>query len=182
MILAAAASLFRRQGFHETGIDEIGAAVGITGPGVYRHFESKQHLLAAILERSMERHQEIVAEVGAGALPPADALRRLVEMSAQAIADNRDASAIYFQDARSLPSASAARLTRIQRSLIREWVHLLCDARPELSEEDAHVAVRAAGGMLNSVAYFDTSMPAERLGKLLADMTYAALLTDPNAR
>jgi AcrR family transcriptional regulator len=182
MILAAAASLFRRKGFHETGIDEIGAAVGITGPGVYRHFESKQHLLASILDRTMERHQAIVAEVVAGGLPPAEALRKLVDLSAAALAADRDAAAIYFQEARSLPTASAARFTRIQRSLIREWVHLLCNARPELNEEDAHVAVRAAGGMLNSVAYFDTSMPAQRLGKLLADMTYAALLSDPNAR
>jgi AcrR family transcriptional regulator len=183
MILSAAASLFHRQGFHETGIDEIGSAVGITGPGVYRHFESKQHLLAAILDRSMERHQEILTEVSACGLPPAEALRKLVDLSAAALAENKDAAAIYFQEARNLPSSSAARLTRIQRSLIREWVHLLSQARPDISEEDAHVAVRAAGGLLNSVAYFDTSMPDERLAKMLADMCYAALLkTAPKGR
>ena len=65
---------------------------------------------------------------------------------------------------------------RIQRALITEWVRLLCAARPDLSEEDARVAVRAVGGLLNSVAYFNTAMPAERLGRLLADMGMGALL------
>jgi AcrR family transcriptional regulator len=176
MILIEAARLFRRDGFHATGIDDIGAAVGITGPGVYRHFESKQDLLAAILARSMERHQEIVVEVGHCGLAPTDALRKLVELSADALARNRDAAAIYFQDARSLSLTELARFTRIQRTLITEWVRLLCAARPDLSEEDARVAVRAVGGLLNSVAYFNTTMPAERLGRLLAEMGMGALL------
>lgn len=180
MILTEAAKLFRRNGFHATGIDDIGAAVGITGPGVYRHFESKQDLLAAILARSMERHQEIVKEVGECGLSPSEALRKLVELSADALAHNRDAAAIYFQEARSLSPTELTRFTRIQRLLITEWVHLLCAARPDLSEEDARVAVRAVGGLLNSVAYFSTPMPPERLGRLLADMALASLLSVPD--
>lgn len=180
MILTEAAKLFRRNGFHATGIDDIGASVGITGPGVYRHFESKQDLLAAILARSMERHQEIVKDVGDCGLSPMEALRRLVELSSDALARNRDAAAIYFQEARSLSPTELTRFTRIQRALIAEWVRLLCAARPDLSEEDARVAVRAVGGLLNSVAYFSTPMPPERLGRLLADMALASLLSVPD--
>lgn len=181
-ILTAAARLFHQHGFQATGIDEIGAAVGITGPGVYRHFESKQDLLAAILARSLERHQEIVDEVGHCDLPPKQALERLVELSADVVAHNRDVAVVYFQEARNLGSNERARFTKIQRVLIAEWVELLRKARPGLSEEDARVAVRAAAGLLNSVAYFKTSMPPERLGRLLADMALAALLTPTGAR
>ncbi len=184
MILSAAASLFHRQGFHETGIDEIGAAVGITGPGVYRHFESKQHLLAAILDRSMERHQEILTEVNACGLPASEALTQAHRsVGRRSGRRTSDAAAIYFQEARNLAFVRAQRVyTRIQRILIREWVHLLRNARPDLSEEDAHVAVRAAGGLLNSVGllrHVDAATTGWR--KLLADMCYAALLADPKA-
>jgi AcrR family transcriptional regulator len=175
-ILAEATRLFHHNGFHETGIDEIGAAVGITGPGVYRHFESKHHLLAAILDRNLQRHQDIVAEVEMMKLKPRDALKKLVELSAAALAENRDAAALYFQEARSLPPNELARYTRIQRNLITEWVKVLRVCRPRLSDEDARVAVRAVAGMLNSVGYFTTAMASDRLADLLSRMAIAALL------
>ena len=175
-ILAEAARLFHHKGFHETGIDEIGSAVGITGPGVYRHFESKQHLLAAILDRNLQRHQDIVAEVELMKLKPKDALAKLVELSASALAENRDAAALYFQEARSLPPDEVTRYARIQRNLITEWVKLLRAVRPELSDEDSRVAVRAVAGMLNSVGNFTTAMGSERLSGLLSRMAMAALL------
>ena len=173
--MAEAAKLFHHQGFHATGIDDIGAAVGITGPGVYRHFESKQDLLAAIVGRTLERHQQIVEDVDALNLKPDDALRKLVELSAEALASDRDAAAMYFQESRNLGPADLTRFTKLQRTLISEWVDILRRARPDVSEEDAKVAVRAVGGLLNSVAYFTTSMPAKQLGELLGTMALAAL-------
>ena len=48
-ILAAAAERFARYGFHGVSIDDIGAAVGISGPALYRHFRSKEAMLAEML-------------------------------------------------------------------------------------------------------------------------------------
>ena len=175
-IVESAAQLFSQRGYPATGIDEIGEGAGITGPGVYRHFESKQHLLAAILDRNLQQHQDIVAEVEVMGLPPRDALEKLVELSASALAANRDAAALYFQEARNLPPDELTRYTRIQRNLITEWVKLLRQVRPGVSDEDARVAVRAVAGMLNSVGYFTTTMPSERLATLLSRMAIAALL------
>ncbi len=70
----------------------------------------------------------------------------------------------------------------MQRLIITEWVHLLCGARPELSEEDARVAVRVVGGLLNSVAYVTTAMPSQRLGRFLTDMAIGALFAPMGAR
>lgn len=54
-LLAVAVRLFHRRGFDNVSTDQLGAAVGISGPSVYRHFESKAQLLAASLVRSRER-------------------------------------------------------------------------------------------------------------------------------
>ena len=54
-LLEAAAVLFAERGYHAVGIDDIGAAAGISGPGVYRHFAGKQALLAALCERALHR-------------------------------------------------------------------------------------------------------------------------------
>ena len=48
-ILKEAARLFAERGFHGVGVDEIGAAVGISGPGLYRHFAGKDAMLAELL-------------------------------------------------------------------------------------------------------------------------------------
>ncbi|MFI5953914.1 TetR/AcrR family transcriptional regulator [Cryptosporangium sp. NPDC051539] len=54
-ILAAAARLFRRRGFAQVGIDDIGAEVGLSGPALYRYFDSKQTLLAEIIIGHLDR-------------------------------------------------------------------------------------------------------------------------------
>ena len=48
-ILVEAARLFAQHGFHGTSIDGIGSAAGVSGPAIYRHFPSKEGLLAEML-------------------------------------------------------------------------------------------------------------------------------------
>ena len=40
-ILEAAAGLVAERGYHEVGMTDIGAAAGITGSAIYRHFDGK---------------------------------------------------------------------------------------------------------------------------------------------
>src|SRR3954462_14386728 len=54
-ILRAAAQLFAERGSRSVGVDDVGAAVGVTGPAIYRHFVSKDAMLAEMLLRISER-------------------------------------------------------------------------------------------------------------------------------
>lgn len=54
-LLAAAARLFAERGFDGVTLEDIGAAVGVSGPAVYRHVSGKQALLGAILVDVSER-------------------------------------------------------------------------------------------------------------------------------
>ena len=49
-ILQAAYGLFRKQGFNRVTMDEIASAAGLTKRTLYHHFESKDRLLADVLE------------------------------------------------------------------------------------------------------------------------------------
>src|SRR5688572_4200748 len=76
MIVAAAAELFHERGYAGTSIEDIGAAVGMTGPAIYRHFSSKEALLSELLERAIRRGQrDIVAALSSG-LSPEEALEK----------------------------------------------------------------------------------------------------------
>src|SRR5919206_706442 len=54
-ILRAAAQLFAERGSRNVGVDDVGAAVGVTGPAIYRHFAGKDAILAEMLLRISER-------------------------------------------------------------------------------------------------------------------------------
>jgi AcrR family transcriptional regulator len=53
-ILDAAYELFYRKGFGRVGIDDIAASAGITKRTLYYHFQSKDELLASVLELHSE--------------------------------------------------------------------------------------------------------------------------------
>jgi AcrR family transcriptional regulator len=60
-ILRAAASAFAERGFAATSMDHVAASAGITRLIVYRHFDTKDALYAAVLQQVRDR----LAEVGA---------------------------------------------------------------------------------------------------------------------
>src|SRR6185436_21048643 len=78
MIVAAAARLFHERGYRGTSIEDIGAAVGMTGPAIYRHFASKEAILAELVVRSFERAERDVRDAVRGAKTPRDGLAEIV--------------------------------------------------------------------------------------------------------
>ena len=71
-ILATAAELFAHRGFHGVSIDELGAAVGVSGPALYRYFASREELMAALVTDSFDDLADTltqVASVAAGQAP-----------------------------------------------------------------------------------------------------------------
>lgn len=59
-LIRAAGRLFYAHGVGSVGVDEIAAASGLTKPTLYRHFPSKDELVAAYLD---DRHQQLDAEL-----------------------------------------------------------------------------------------------------------------------
>src|SRR5262245_7158124 len=53
-LVAAAVELFYRQGFGAVGIDQVIAAAGVTKTTFYKHFESKDDLMVAAVQRRDE--------------------------------------------------------------------------------------------------------------------------------
>ncbi|EUA33105.1 bacterial regulatory s, tetR family protein [Mycobacterium xenopi 4042] len=48
-LLAAAERLFAERGFLAVRLEDIGAAAGVSGPAIYRHFPNKESLLVELL-------------------------------------------------------------------------------------------------------------------------------------
>jgi AcrR family transcriptional regulator len=61
-ICAAAYRLMFREGFSRTSMDAIAAAAGVTKKTLYYHFDSKDALVAALLEQQQPRALELFRE------------------------------------------------------------------------------------------------------------------------
>ncbi|MFC8259601.1 TetR/AcrR family transcriptional regulator [Streptomyces sp. NPDC057291] len=78
-IRQAALRLFAAQGYRSTTMTDIGAAVGIRGPSLYKHVASKHELLAEIMIGTMEQLIADNTAAVAGADGVCEQLRRSVE-------------------------------------------------------------------------------------------------------
>ncbi|MBQ1541185.1 MAG: TetR/AcrR family transcriptional regulator [Kiloniellales bacterium] len=65
-IVAAAADRFRREGFHGASMAEIARAAGMSVGQIYREFENKEALIAAIVEQDLEEGIAFLSEVSSG--------------------------------------------------------------------------------------------------------------------
>jgi AcrR family transcriptional regulator len=174
-ILDVAVELFRERGFHSVGIDEIGTAAGISGPGVYRHFASKAALLVALFDAITERILLAAEEIQKTDCPPAELVDRLVSFHVATAVEERSLLSVWLQDGRSLPSSDRGRIVRRQVEYVGIWVQALVRLRPELSPAEAETVVHAALGAVNSVAFHDAGLPDEALETLIGNLARAVL-------
>ena len=175
-LLDATAELVAARGFHSVGIAEIGAAAGVTGSAIYRHFDNKQEMLVAVFDRVLDDLLRGARDAVAEADDAHTALEELVRAQVAFALRNRPVISVYGQEEINLPSDDRRRLRRKQRVYVQLWVDTLASLRPEHQEPELIAAVSAAIGLLNSVAAFDVRLSDDELGALVGDMALRALL------
>jgi AcrR family transcriptional regulator len=178
MMIAAAAELFRKRGFRGTGIEDIGAAVGTSGPAIYRHFASKEAILVELLERAVRRAQRDVMTALAAGLSPTETLREILRRSVAHAVEESDLVAMAAAEGRHLSRETRRRISREQGVILREWVAALRAVRPELSDAEAVATCRGVFALVTSAARAQgLAPPAARA--LAERMAWAALLAEP---
>ena len=176
-LLEAAAHLFADRGFHAVGIDDIGSAAGISGPGVYRHFPSKAALLESLCDRAMTRMLDGARSIVAEAADAQSALEELVTLHVSFAVEERALIAVWVREMRALSDDVRRSLRRRMRAYEQLWHGVLAPLRNDLEPPEVAVVAGATLAMLNGTALSSPAVDAERLRVLLRRMALAALLT-----
>ncbi|MEU1280627.1 helix-turn-helix domain-containing protein [Streptomyces sp. NPDC005805] len=182
-ILREAARLFAERGFHGVGVDEIGAAVGISGPGLYRHFPGKDAMLAELLvgisERLLDGGRRRVDESGGD---PAYLLAALIDGHIDFAIDDRPLITLHDRELDRLRDSDRRRVRQLQRQYVELWVAVVRELHPSVAETEARTAVHAVFGLLNSTPHLGVNgggplgrPAAETLLRRLAYGAFAAL-------
>jgi len=177
VILEAAVNLFRERGFHSTGIDDIGAVAGISGPAVYRHFANKDDILITAFARTWERMMEGVAV--ARTLPPEEAMETLIRSHLAVCIEDRALISLWTFEQRHLPTNYRREARRQQDGYIEQWIECLAALRPTLTREEAKLAVHAALGVYQCIVVFEYDIPGDRLQAYVTTAVRATLFAEP---
>src|SRR5882762_1500915 len=102
-ILAAAADLLAHRGFHAVAMADIGAAAGITGSGVYRHFGSKSAVLVALFDRVIDGLLQTAAVIVRESADERETLNRLVADQVRIVGREREIMRVYHTEIHNLP-------------------------------------------------------------------------------
>jgi AcrR family transcriptional regulator len=168
-VLDAAAQLFSEHGFHGASIDEVGAAAGITGPGLYRHFPSKDALLMAVLDRLWSDGFK-PAIVAAADLPPRDALSHLIAAHVELAIGQRTALVLLVTELRHLPADYRGRADRNLKRYVDAWVGPLRQLRSDVGDAHARAVATALHGLIDSAARTPHAVAPATRAPLLRDL------------
>jgi AcrR family transcriptional regulator len=152
LIEEAATGLFARRGYAATTVEDIARAAGVTKPMLYRHFESKQELCMALLDR----HRDELVAAPLGVFDPEAQDRRaqlvaMIEAWLEHTREHPDATRLLFtpitgdDEVERLQHALHARQRATQTALLREFA-------PDLRESDGEVMGEVSRSSLAGVA------------------------------
>lgn len=176
-LLREAARLFAARGFAAVTLEEIGGAVGVSGPAIYRHVAGKQGLLGAVLLRVSEDLLGGGAEVCATHREPLDRMRALVAFQVSFALNEPDVIKVHDRELPHLAEDDAAEVRRLQREYVGLWIDTLgslCEGTPE----QLRLRVQACFGLINSTPHSTRKedRTAPHTAELLEAMALAALL------
>ena len=174
LIVASATKLFSRRGYASTGIDEIGEAAGITGPGVYRHFSNKSEVLSEVARRAVHRLLTGVAQAVDEGADHWVVLERLVRNMIRSVLDDQEGWVVTTREHRHLTPETIERIAGAYRHHMRLWARSLSAARPELNSTEVRVMVRCVSALTAPVSG-TSHLPRERVEELLASAAMAVL-------
>jgi AcrR family transcriptional regulator len=174
-LLQAAAELFAARGYHAVTTDQLGQAVGISGPALYRHFGSKSDILLQICNHAMDHLLAGAPDVVASARSDSDALARLTEFHAEFAVRTRAGLAVYLGEQHALPAPQLRALKKRQRDYERIWITAIRGAT-SLPEADSRAAAKLLLSLLNGTAYLRDGLAANRVTQLLTQLGRGALL------
>lgn len=179
-LLSAAAALFAADGFNRVSLEDLGAAAGVSGPAVYRHFAGKQAVLGALLlsvsQDLLEGGRKVVAESD----DAATALGRLVAFHVDFALSNPDVIRVQDQDFSNLAEDDQAEVRALQRNYVEIWVEVLAGLHAGTEAAELRMRAHATFGLINSTPHSVRShgrrIAVKRARPLLESMALAALM------
>lgn len=161
---------------------DIGAAAGITGSAIYRHFDGKSAVLVALFDHVIDDLSGEASEIVASGGDALAILRGLIQTQVRFVLRDGTLAQVYHNEVANLPQEDRHRLRRKQRLYIEEWVHVLAQLRPDAGDATVRALVHASVGAIQSVLFYQSGLTDDQLAALMSSIAEASLFAPEPVR
>ncbi|WP_458318840.1 TetR/AcrR family transcriptional regulator [Mycolicibacterium brisbanense] len=175
VLLKVAADLFLRNSYDGVTVDMICTAAGISGPGLYNHFQNKQALLVAVVESPLAALHQFARETAEAEPDPRAALEILVDFHIRSVLTSAPTTLVFMKNEHALPEQDRRRIRREMNLYAEEWISIVGALRPDLSEPEVRLLTHTVFSMLNSVATLNKGLDQESIVRTMSTAAIKAL-------
>lgn len=181
-IITIAASLFAVNGYHGTGISEIGDAVGLGRGALYRYIGSKETILFEISSRQLSQMNEVADELAVTESNPEARLYGLARTLLRNIAEHRSEWTVFFREFHALTGPRRDAVLSGRERYEAHWRHALDEGiRNGVFRRVSPVMTKGILGMFN-YTYLWMSLDGGETPEQIADDFLEVLLTGLRVR
>lgn len=176
-LLDTAIEVFARNGFHETSMNEVAEAAGVTKPVLYQHFDSKRGLYREMLGEIGAQLRETIAKATADAGGPRQQIESGFGAYFAFVAEHRDRYRVLFGSGTQRDEEFAEEARKVEAS-IAEVIGELIEVEGIDRERRLLLANGIVGLAEGASRYWlnhDVDVDAETLAQEVSQLAWAGL-------
>ena len=154
-ILAAAAKVFARRGYHGASTKDIADVLGVRQASIYYYFESKEAALEAVCVDGIADYGKHALAILRGPGSAAHKVAKLVFHHLSPVVERQDFTLVFLRERRFLPELARKRIRAIEKHyerIIQKVIEQGMSRGEFRADLDARMATLALLGLGNSAA------------------------------
>ena len=175
-LLDVALEVFAHKGFHQTSMEEVADAAGVTKPVLYQHFGSKRELYLELLEDVGGQMMTAVAKAVAQARGPHQQVEAGFAAYFRFVAEHEEAFKLLFGGGARRDAEFADAVRHVEGSIADELARLI---EADIDTDHRHLLAHGLIGLAEGASRYwvanGRDIDVERLSRRMAQMTWAGL-------
>ena len=175
-VLDVALAVFAVKGFHDTSMNDIAEAAGVTKPVVYQHYESKRALFLAIIDHVGDRMVDVLTAATSGLTDGHDQVEAGTIAFFKWVERDRNAFKFLFDSGTQNDEAFTIAIRKVlDRSADAIAPLIAIDLDSIHVRALAHGVAGASEGVARFLINNNISFSGEQIGKQIANLLWAGL-------
>ena len=175
-ILEVALTAFSTSGYHNTSMNDIAEAAGVTKPVVYQHYESKRALFLAIIDHVGDRMIEVLTAATSGLTDGQAQVEAGMIAFFKWVERDRNAFKFLFDSGTQNDEEFTIAIRKVlDRSAEAIAPLIAIDLDPIHVRTLAHGVAGASEGVARFLINNNTAFNGEQIGKQIANLVWAGL-------
>jgi AcrR family transcriptional regulator len=175
-LLDVALGVFARNGYHDTSMNDVAEAAGVTKPVLYQHFDSKRDLYQALLDDVSSRLLAAIVTAAGGARDGREQTERGFQAYFRWVAEDQDAFRLLYGGGARRDDDFARFVRRVTSTAAAAIAPLIAiDIDPEHRLTLAHALIGLAEGASRRLVERGDRFDPDQIGRQVSDLAWAGL-------